>query len=259
MDDEVKALRPPARRSPAGVLEFETALQDPSTGQAVSLFHDSFMHYLQIFTGAMASFPETPVDAVVLEPLSAMSSTCGARRPCCLPAGVPASLPTFPCVRASVRAGLPDFPGAAIMTTAVCLLTGRLASGPGVLARTASLWCSCFVRNTMGALHCHGGRCVQQRRRVAHHQQRRSLHLPLRRGCHQLVNKQPGVVARWYQWYHGTSRAIAICHTVHFYHHSPVASPSVSTLRCVLRPCPRSNYTSQRCRRRRALVQRTRP
>ena len=52
---------------------FETRLIDPGTAQSVVLEHDEEMRYLQIFTGAMASFPDTPIDAVVLEPLSAMS------------------------------------------------------------------------------------------------------------------------------------------------------------------------------------------
>jgi len=65
MDDEVKALTDPGEG-------FTTALVDPATSQSVLLHHDSAMRYLQIFTGAMASFPDD-VDAVVLEPLSAMS------------------------------------------------------------------------------------------------------------------------------------------------------------------------------------------
>jgi len=67
MDDEVKAMSRPS----SGF--YTTKLVDPATSQAVLLNHDSDMRYLQIFTGAKASFPTTPVDAVVLEPLSAMS------------------------------------------------------------------------------------------------------------------------------------------------------------------------------------------
>ena len=70
MDDEVKATRPPSSKF------YETVLRDSGTDQSVHLMHDTAMHYLQIFTGAMASFPDTPVDAVVLEPLSAMSGEC---------------------------------------------------------------------------------------------------------------------------------------------------------------------------------------
>lgn len=51
---------------------FTTTLSDPATAQSVKLLHNADMRYLQIFTGAMASFPDG-VDAVVLEPLSAMS------------------------------------------------------------------------------------------------------------------------------------------------------------------------------------------
>merc|ERR1712166_312932 len=65
MDDEVKAMRPLQR-------DFATRLVDPSTEQTVVLHHGAAMHYLQIFTGAVASFDGAP-DAVVLEPLSAMS------------------------------------------------------------------------------------------------------------------------------------------------------------------------------------------
>lgn len=65
MDDEVKAMLP----STPG---FATRMVDPSTSQTVVLHHDRNMRYLQIFTGALTSFPNAP-DAVVLEPLSAMS------------------------------------------------------------------------------------------------------------------------------------------------------------------------------------------
>ena len=75
MDDELKATR-------AGdALEIDPVLGpipahrhfDPGTAQSVVLEHDEEIRYLQIFTGAIASFPDTPIDAVVLEPLSAMS------------------------------------------------------------------------------------------------------------------------------------------------------------------------------------------
>ena len=63
-DDEFKALRP---QDCAGGL-FRTSLHDPVTDFTTVLHHQS--SYLQVWTGALTTFG---IDAVVLEPLSAMS------------------------------------------------------------------------------------------------------------------------------------------------------------------------------------------
>ena len=63
MDDEVKALDP-TRCGPV----FQTVMFDPITQATTTLWHQS--HYLQVWTGALSTFG---VDAIVLEPLSAMS------------------------------------------------------------------------------------------------------------------------------------------------------------------------------------------
>lgn len=67
MDDEVKALRacPGSEDS-----FFATRLVDPVLSDTTVLLHDHSFRYLQIFTGAKATWG---ADAVVLEPLSAMS------------------------------------------------------------------------------------------------------------------------------------------------------------------------------------------
>jgi len=62
MDDEVKAM--------AALDSFQTRLVDPATRDVTVLHCDSSFRFLQIFTGAMATWGAA---AVVLEPLSAMS------------------------------------------------------------------------------------------------------------------------------------------------------------------------------------------
>jgi aldose 1-epimerase len=66
MDDEVKVLSPENCTGPF----FSTRLVDPVLGDTTVLMHDRSFRYLQIFTGAKATWG---VDAVVLEPLSSMS------------------------------------------------------------------------------------------------------------------------------------------------------------------------------------------
>jgi galactose mutarotase-like enzyme len=76
-DDEYKALQPSNKACGLNNLgskqlngggRFRTKLTDPVTDYVTILSHES--HYLQVWTGALATFG---VDAVVLEPLSSMS------------------------------------------------------------------------------------------------------------------------------------------------------------------------------------------
>lgn len=68
-DDEYKALQPSNKACGLnGGGRFRTKLTDPVTDYVTILSHES--HYLQVWTGALATFG---VDAVVLEPLSSMS------------------------------------------------------------------------------------------------------------------------------------------------------------------------------------------
>lgn len=67
-DDEYKALQPSNEACGLSGGKFKTKLTDPMTDYVTILSHES--HYLQIWTGALATFG---VDAVVLEPLSSMS------------------------------------------------------------------------------------------------------------------------------------------------------------------------------------------
>ena len=64
-DDEYKALQPNNKKCEG---MFRTVLTDPVTDDVTILSHES--HYIQVWTGALATFG---VDAVVLEPLSSMS------------------------------------------------------------------------------------------------------------------------------------------------------------------------------------------
>ena len=64
-DDEYKALQPNNEECEG---MFRTVLTDPVTDYVTVLSHES--HYIQVWTGALATFG---VDAVVLEPLSSMS------------------------------------------------------------------------------------------------------------------------------------------------------------------------------------------
>jgi len=64
-DTEVKATR-----ACAGKDGYTTKLYDPASGDTLALTHTAPYRYLQVWTGAMSTFG---VDAVVLEPLGAMS------------------------------------------------------------------------------------------------------------------------------------------------------------------------------------------